>query len=49
MEFNLNVLEEKIEKNEFARNFIKELGDAVNNIDDKKLTVDEYERNVIMS
>ncbi len=41
MEFNLNVLEEKIEKNEFARNFIKELGDAVNNIDDKKLTVDE--------
>jgi len=41
LEFNLNVLTEKIEKNEFARNFLKELGDTVNNIDDKKLTVDE--------
>ena len=36
MDLNLNKMAEKIEQNEVLRNFIKELGDALENPDNKK-------------
>lgn len=44
MEFDLSVIADKIQKNEFAKNFINELEKAVkndNNTDDIKLTSEE--------